>query len=224
MSLNLIAKIILYICNFIAVLISLPCHEFAHAFIAVKNGDMTPKYSGRYTLNPLAHFDPLGLIMMVLVRFGWAKPVPVNPNNFSNYKKGLFEVSIAGVTANLILAFIFCPLSILASNIVITADATFPFKYFICILPQSLFYLNVGLFVFNLLPLYPLDGFRLFDALSKRRGKLYFLLYRYGTYILLGIILLGYIGRNTGIPYLDILSYLIDLVATPIIRLWGLIL
>ena len=81
-----IQKFILYLASFVAVLIVIPCHEFAHAFVAVKCGDETPRNSGRYTLNPFAHFDPLGLLMMVLLRFGWAKPVPVNPNNFKNYK------------------------------------------------------------------------------------------------------------------------------------------
>ena len=75
-----------YLANFVAIIIVLPCHEFAHAFAAVKCGDDTPKLAGRYTLNPLAHFDPLGLAMLILLRFGWAKPVPVNPNNFRDYK------------------------------------------------------------------------------------------------------------------------------------------
>ena len=223
MSLNLIATIINYICNFLAVLISLPCHEFAHAFAAVRNGDMTPKYSGRYTLNPFAHFDPLGLLMMVLVRFGWAKPVPVNPYNFRNYKKGLIEVSIAGVLTNLALAIIFCPLAILAGNITVTSSVAFPFLYFVYALPQSLFYLNVALFVFNLLPFYPLDGFRLIDSLTVKRGKVYQFLYRYGRFVLIGIILLGYMGSRFSIPQLNVLSYLIKWAAWPIEYLWRLI-
>ena len=224
MSYKFVATVIVYICNFIAVMVSLPCHEFAHAFVAVKNGDMTPKYSGRYTLNPFAHFDLLGLVMMILVRFGWAKPVPVNPNNFRNYKKGLFEVSIAGVTANLILAFLFCPLVILAEKMTFTADSSFPFKYFIYVLPQSFFYLNLGLFVFNLLPFYPLDGFRILDALTKRRGKVYFFLLRYGSYILIGVILIGIIARNFSLPQLDLFSNLVELVSIPFFKFWGLIL
>ena len=81
-------KCTLYLANFLAILIILPLHEFAHAFAAVKCGDDTPKFAGRYTLNPFAHFDPIGLVMMILIRFGWAKPVPVNPDNFRNRKSG----------------------------------------------------------------------------------------------------------------------------------------
>jgi Zn-dependent protease len=71
-------------------MIVLPLHEFAHAFAAVKNGDLTPRLNNRYTLNPLAHFDLIGLICFAFVGFGWAKPVPINPYNFNNYKKGCF--------------------------------------------------------------------------------------------------------------------------------------
>ena len=85
---KIITTIVIYLANFLAILIVLPCHEFAHAFAAVKCGDDTPKYAGRYTLNPFAHFDPIGLVMLILLRFGWAKPVPVNPDNFRNYKQG----------------------------------------------------------------------------------------------------------------------------------------
>ena len=104
---TLIAKLVLYLSNFIVILIVLPCHEFAHAFAAVKCGDETPKFAGRYTLNPFAHFDPIGLAMMILIGFGWAKPVPVNPDNFHNRKKGCVLVSIAGVTVNIIFARIY---------------------------------------------------------------------------------------------------------------------
>ncbi len=217
----IIIRIILYLANFLAVLIVIPVHEFAHAFAAVKNGDMTPKFSGRYTLNPFAHFDLLGLFMMVLLRFGWAKPVPVNPNNFNNYKKGLIEVSIAGVLANLIMAFLFYPLSVLSINIFATQLLP-TLKYFIYYFAQSLFYLNIGLFVFNLLPLYPLDGFRLLDALTTKRGKFYYFLRRYSLYILLGILLLGFAADYLSIPYIDILGMARSIVARPIELFWSL--
>ena len=106
----IIERIITYLSVFIAILVILPFHEFAHAFVAVKCGDNTPKNYGRYTLNPLAHFDRVGLICFLFAGFGWAKPVPINPNNFKKYKKGCFLVSIAGVVFNYILSFFAYPL------------------------------------------------------------------------------------------------------------------
>ncbi len=104
------SDIISYVAIFLAILIVMPAHEFAHAFVAYKCGDYTPKARGRLTLNPFAHFDVLGLIMLMVARFGWAKPVPINPYNFKHYKRDYFLVSIAGVTMNLILAFFFYPI------------------------------------------------------------------------------------------------------------------
>ena len=91
----MIERLISYLCIFIALLIVLPLHEFAHAFAAVKSGDNTPKMYGRYTINPLAHFDLMGLAFFIFARFGWAKPVPINPKNFKHYKRGCFFTSIA---------------------------------------------------------------------------------------------------------------------------------
>ena len=88
----MIDYILKYISIFLALLIVLPLHEFAHAFAAVKCGDMTPKINGRYTLNPMAHFDAVGLACFILAGFGWAKPVPVNPSNFRHYKRGCIFV------------------------------------------------------------------------------------------------------------------------------------
>ncbi|MBO5066889.1 MAG: site-2 protease family protein, partial [Clostridia bacterium] len=93
----MVDKIIYYISLFLAVMVVLSVHEFAHGFAAVRNGDMTPKIRNRYTLNPFAHFDLIGLVCFVFAHFGWAKPMPVNPNNFRHYKRGCFWVSIAGV-------------------------------------------------------------------------------------------------------------------------------
>ncbi|MBR1867269.1 MAG: site-2 protease family protein [Clostridia bacterium] len=222
-----VLKLILYVSNFIAVLVSVPCHEFAHAFAAVKNGDDTPKYTGRYTLNPFAHFDLLGLVMMIVFRFGWAKPVMVNPSNFRNYKKGAIWVSIAGVLANLALAFLFCPVAMIVYNNLIangfsSTDWTRYLKVFLWYICESMFYLNISLFVFNLLPFYPLDGFRLIDSLSTRRGGAYWFLYRYGRYCLLGIFLLSYIADRTGLYYINVIGVIRDIVAYPINAFWGL--
>ena len=98
--------LIYLIFTLVAVCIALVLHEVAHGLVAKWNGDYTAKYSGRLSLNPLKHFDLIGFIMMMLVGFGYAKPVPVNPNNFKHYRRGLITVAIAGVIMNLILAFV----------------------------------------------------------------------------------------------------------------------
>ena len=91
-------------------LLAIIVHECAHGWVSDKLGDPTPRMSGRLTLNPLKHLDPLGLIMLIIARFGWAKPVPVNPNNFKNYKVGNLIVSLAGPAFNLLTAIIFANL------------------------------------------------------------------------------------------------------------------
>lgn len=224
---QIIMKFVMYLANFLAILIVLPCHEFAHAFAAVKCGDETPRLAGRYTLNPLAHFDPLGLVMLILLRFGWAKPVPVNPDNFRHYKSGCIWVSIAGVLTNIAMAIIFCPVFLLVvykGVFLINAEWAIYINYLIIYFFSSLFYINIGLFVFNLLPIYPLDGFRLYDALATRKGKFYYYLRRYSFYIMIGILLLGYAADIFNIWWLDILQVLVNYVSTPIIKLWSLIL
>lgn len=224
---RILSILVVYLASFLAVLIVLPCHEFAHAFAAVKNGDETPKYAGRYTLNPFAHFDPLGLAMLILLRFGWAKPIPVNPDNFRNYKKGCIWVSVAGVLANIALAIIFCPVYLLVAEkgiLLINAQWAVYINTLIYYFFYSLFYMNIGLFVFNLLPIYPLDGFRLYDALTTRHGKFYYFLRQNSFYILIAILLLGYAGDMLGLPWLDIVGMLVKYVSMPILYLWRLIL
>ena len=224
---RILSILVVYLASFLAVLIVLPCHEFAHAFAAVKNGDETPKYAGRYTLNPFAHFDPLGLVMLILLKFGWAKPVPVNPDNFRNYKKGCIWVSVAGVLANIALAIIFCPVYLLVAKkgiLLINAQWAEYINALIYYFFYSLFYMNIGLFVFNLLPIYPLDGFRLYDALTTRHGKFYYFLRQNSFYIMIAILLLGYAGDMLGLPWLDIVGMLVKYVSMPILYLWRLIL
>ena len=95
--------------SFIAVVIVLTLHEFAHSYVAVKCGDPTPKWNGRLTLNPLRHFDLVGLLCFAFVGFGWAKPVPINPNNFKKYRLGMALTASAGVVMNYLTAFLVFP-------------------------------------------------------------------------------------------------------------------
>ncbi len=214
--------IIELISKFLALMLVLPIHEFAHGFAAVKSGDPTPKLYRRYTLNPLAHFDYIGLICFALIGFGWAKPVPVNPNNFRNYKKGCFFVSIAGVTANYLLAFAVFPLIWLSRFIP-------DFGFFDDVLYYALSYtfiFSLSFFVFNLIPVHPLDGFRVVDALTKKRNKVYWFLRNQGIYVLYFLFILSIVSDFTGIYQIDILSFVlskaVNLISKPIYLFWGL--
>lgn len=220
---QIVERIIIYICMFLAVLLVLPFHEFAHAFAAVKCGDETPRVNGRYTLNPFAHFDVLGLACFVLVGFGWAKPVPVNPYNFRHYKRGMVWVSIAGVLANLIMAFLVYPLYELS---LLIPD----FGYFDDVVSLTLsfaFSMNLTFFIFNILPFYPLDGFRVIDATVNHSNPVYRFLRNYGQYILLALIVLSFIADWVpALAFLDVLGLVIGngayYLGLPIQLFWGL--
>ena len=220
----MIEKLILYLSQFLALLLVLPIHEFAHAFVAVKCGDDTPKLNGRYTINPFSHFDLMGLVCFMFAGFGWAKPVPINPNNFNNYKKGCFLVSIAGVTANYILAFIAYPLMLL---VMLYLPDLLLFDDVIFYTLNYIFTFSLSFFIFNLIPLYPLDGFKVYDALTTTRGPIYKFLYEKGIFILYALFGLRIIADITGLWFIDIfgyaMRYLINILQTPITLLWNLI-
>ena len=185
-----------------AVLIALTFHEFAHAYVAYKNGDPTARNLGRMTLNPLAHLDVWGFVCMLLVGFGWAKPVPVNPNNYRNYKKGELTVSLAGVTMNLIIGII----GALASAITVNGIGAAGKIYYVFL---NLCYINCALMVFNLIPIYPLDGYHVFEVLLGRviSPGVFEFLRKYGQMILLIVI---FVGNRSGF---SLVGYLTQYVA-----------
>lgn len=215
--------IIRYLAIFACILVVLPVHEFAHAFAAVKAGDDTPKYAGRYTINPFAHFDITGLLMMAVVGFGWAKPVPVNPNNFRNYKSGMFWVSVAGVLSNLAMAFISYPLLQLSYKL----PDILLFDEFIQYFLSYMVAFNISLFLFNLLPIFPLDGFRVVEATTKPFNRYVQFMQRYGSIILIALVLINVLADYIPfLGYIDILGYYMGfgsiILSWPIIKFWGL--
>ena len=217
--------IVLYLSRFVVLLFILPAHEFAHAFAAYKNGDDTAKLYGRYTLNPLKHFDAIGLVCFLLVGFGWAKPVPVNPYNFRNFKKGCFWVSVAGILTNFVLAFLFYPLFLLAYNFLPDLGKI---SEFIIMVFYWGYALDLSFCVFNLIPVFPLDGFRIVDTFAKKRGKVYTFLRKYGYYALLGLILLNTVANSVPqLSFLNIFGYFMsfatDVVGFPIKAFWNYI-
>lgn len=173
-----------------ALLIVVTAHEFAHARMAYYYGDATAKLQGRMNLNPINHLDPIGTIMILLVGFGWAKPVPINPYNFSNYRTGMRMVSFAGPLANFILGFF----SLLVLNIMVHSGFTVSLiVQFMVVLMR----LNILIALFNLLPIPPLDGSKiLMSFLPDQYLGFYRQLEQYAPIILLVLILtrvLGYI-------------------------------
>lgn len=186
----------------IAFLTAIPFHEAAHAFVSDKLGDPTARAAGRLTLNPIKHFDVFGLIAMLLIGVGWAKPVPINVNYYKNKKKGMAISAVAGPISNLILGFVmmivwklFIYIFALASSG--TAMAALPawFEWVYTILQYQVL-INVTLAVFNMIPIPPLDGSRL--LLLFLPEKIYFGLMKYERIlmiVILALVWLGVLGR-----------------------------
>lgn len=222
-------NILLFVLIAGALVMSLTLHEMAHAYAALWSGDRTAKVNGRLSPNPLRHLDPIGTVMLLTVGFGFAKPVPVNPNNFKNKKKGLFLVSIAGVTVNLILGLIASFVYVLLLRFGNGSFAFFAGEFF-----YALLFFNLMLLFFNLIPIFPLDGFRLIESQAPRSRFVAFMR-KNGVYIFIGLIVLSVlVGRtmqfeNTPwwFEFFDILGtylrFTAQLLTNSLIRLWSLI-
>ena len=232
----------------LAVLITLTVHEYCHGYAAYKMGDNTAKNLGRLTLNPIHHIDPFGALCMLFFHIGWAKPVPINPRNFKNPKKGFAITALAGPVSNLIMAFLFSAVFLLmyktSVNVFITQGEGFLFN--LCKTSTtffSIFYsVNIGLAIFNLIPIPPLDGSRILNVVLPQ--KAYFALMKYERQIyfaLLGWLLLGDFVADAlrSIPFVsaspllygiatifslsELLGYAITFIAGLFIKFWQLI-
>jgi Zn-dependent protease len=187
-------------------LLALTCHELAHAWVANRLGDPTPRMLGRLTINPLKHLDPIGTLAIFLTgMFGWAKPVPVNPSNFRNPGKAMMWVALAGPVTNLCLAAIF---AILAKVLIMSVGAftlrTSPLLGPIYIMVNIGIVLNVALGIFNMVPIPPLDGSKvLMNILPYNRALAFSKIEPYGFIILMMLMFTGVLSRVMG-PIIDI--------------------
>lgn len=170
------------------IIIGLSFHEFAHAWVSDKLGDPTPRRQGRVTLNPMAHIDWIGFLALLLVGFGWGKPVQIDPSYYKHRRRDEFLVAIAGVTMNLILAVVLSiPVKMMMKTMGVASSDLVYDIYMMFFYAVSI---NLVLMIFNLIPCPPLDGWNIITQLfGLDRYRWWYKIYQYGTWILLALIL-----------------------------------
>ncbi len=240
------SDVIYYILSTLAVLIALAVHEYSHGYAAYRMGDNTAKNFGRLTLNPIKHIDPIGALCMIFFHVGWAKPVPVNPRNFRNPRRGFALTALAGPVSNITLAFVTAPVYLLLFKFFLSTGVES--QFLLKLIENTLtfvaifFSVNIGLGVFNLLPLPPFDGSRILNVILP--PKIYFGIMRYekriylavlawllaGDVIKTGLLSVAFIAESPILSFIagifslsDILGYAISAISGLILDLWGLI-
>lgn len=205
LALNLIQNPLLFGAFILGILLAITVHEYAHALIAYRSGDPTAKLMGRMTLNPLAHLDPIGTIFLLLVGFGWGRPVPTNPNNYNQRSDGI-KVALSGIVANLLLAALLAVPLRIANLQGINIENSLWLSLLSIIVD-----INIILAAFNILPIPPLDGSHVVEYFMDHETILTY--ERYGPFLLLAIIIFDRIS-NVSILYS---------IMEPIIRVFSLI-
>jgi Zn-dependent protease len=188
------------------IIVGLTVHEYCHALMAHMCGDNTSKDQGRVTMNPLKHIDPYGFIMLLVAGFGWAKPVQFNEQNLKNPKTDVLKIAIAGPLSNAVTAMLLSLILAFLSYLIpsyhnAALNTTFEILYYAILI-------NWGLFIFNLIPLPPLDGSHLLFYPLKKYPAVYELLYKYGTLLLFGIIILSIITKSNFLPIGRLMQFL----------------
>ena len=237
-------SIIQLILSAMAALVALTIHEFAHGYVAYKLGDDTAKSEGRLSLNPMKHLDPFGVMCMIFFHFGWAKPVPIDPRNFKNPRGGFALTAVAGPLTNLIVGFFTAFLYLLCMATFKEGNSIFVNNLQINILLFLLYFfsINIGLGIFNLIPIPPFDGSRILNVILPER--LYFKVMRYerqiywcviawlllGQYVYYALLSIPFIANVPALSAIakifslsDILSGAINAIANGMLKFWRLI-
>lgn len=186
------------------IILGLTVHEYCHAWVAHLCGDSTSKDQGRITLNPLKHIDPIGFLMLIFAGFGWAKPVQFNEQNLRNPKTDVIKIALAGPLSNAVIAMV---LSVIFS-VLFSGDQAL--SHTMQILSEVIWYgifINWALFIFNLIPLPPLDGSHLLLSQFKKYPSLYNGIYKYGSFLLLGLVIASMATKINFIPISPVIEF-----------------